>query len=200
MDNNLITTPDIDPEENPDLSELFRAMAYNHGNEKIRAWAKFCDATRPYLVSYIRRTFDEFDSMIADEVAQETLIKVFTHARQYRGKTNPESKAYIRTIARRTALDIIEKENFPLIKFEHDLSTDTVTPEEIGDRLIGHDWEEFLAGLTQQEKQAAILKYEMGLSQKEISLPEEMNLTEGRISQIIKSIKDKALLYFDIED
>jgi RNA polymerase sigma factor (sigma-70 family) len=184
---------------NPDgLSAKINFMAYGSDREKVRAWADLDDATRDYLDNYLQKSIGGLDDLERDRFVQDTLLTAFIKAFQYRGETDNQAKSWLRTIAKRKALNYVTSNNIPNEIDTEYYDAENSSYSRIEDIITAHDWKEFLGTLGEREKSILEKKFSHDIPQIEIA--EDEKISPARVSQIIKYLVNKAAIYFGYKE
>jgi len=136
------------------------------------------------------------DAFLAEDVLQETFMKIFHHLDQL---SNVERiNAWIQTITTRTAIDLLRKEKRnPTYEVNemvlYDETFHLTTEEEVEALLLKEQIEEQLATLKPDYRQILELKYKQGLKEKEIEkvLNVSKSAVKTRLHRARKALKEK---------
>jgi RNA polymerase sigma factor (sigma-70 family) len=107
------------------------------------------------------------DRGLAEDVLQETFLRVYTHARSYRPGSTPH--AWVAAIARNLALDALRSRRHELL--EEEVAKATVPPAVAGndEAVAGLEVTAALVGLPSTERQIVVLHDVVGLTHAEIA-------------------------------
>ena len=148
--------------------------------EKDRqAWQTLYERHANRLFSYFMRLL-KGNKAFAEDMLQETFIKVFEKAWQY----NPDYafSTWLFSIGSNTLKNEwkreSKKDDFPIE--ESDFVSSTVSPEESSDQLIIKDQiETILDTVSKEHKETYVLRYQQGFSTKEVA--EVLNISDGTV-------------------
>lgn len=178
--------------ENYTNEELIFEIIKEHKPGWQRAYNQLMENTLDHVKKYVQRR--ERNSNNIDEIIQEIMYKIITTERvfKYTGRNDCKWTTYLFQHIRGWYIFIKEKEarqrkNEPVIfddeknmDFDKGISFDMAYAK-IKKRLMKH--------ITKREKLVFELKYHEELKQKDIAL--RLEISEERVSQIVKSIRNK---------
>ena len=128
--------------------------------------------------------------MLAEDLTQETFLKVFKSLDQYRNSGH--FKAWLFCVARSVCVDELRKGR---IEYEPDIDISEIGDEYDGIRHVEDEDEihRLLSGLPDEQKEAIILHYMEGFSYREIG--EIMNIpyrtAQSRVNLARKTLREK---------
>jgi len=184
------------------IDELIRLAIIGDGAAFTRLWDTHIDTLR----SYIKGKMKNLDDFYVDDICSRTFEKAFRQIRTY-DPSKSKFKTWLLTIARNTALDIIEQENrarrqyvslddtsrhnFAIVSSiddGEDTALDNIIHGEDQDRT-----QKYVDGLPKLYRQIAQMRLIDGLQYKEIAeeLDMELNTVRTRIRRA-KALIDKA--------
>lgn len=185
----LIVTPEF-PE---DPSELVQRVANGDQEAFMRLYDLFADKVYG-LALYILKT-----PQAAEEVSQETFVKLWTSADSFRPDRGRFS-SWLLTIARRTAIDRIRRlDRRPNIAdgldIEADWNADLRQPGSGGEEARWRTMYFALQELPEEQRQAIVLSYYHGLSHSEIAthLGIPLGTAKTRIRLGMQKLRDRWL-------
>lgn len=120
----------------------------------------------------------------AEDVLQDTFLKVAENAASYKHRENGSVKAWVVTICRNLSLDTLRK-TVPTVEIDHNLHTGDTAADIDSDLAFF----ELLSPLTREEKEIVILKLSWGLRHTEIA--KILNLSPQNVRQKYKRAVDK---------
>ena len=162
------------------ISDEKLAELYADGNES--AFAVLIERHLPAVCGFARKYVGDADK--AEDIAQETFVKVWKNIKTFDTKRNLRS--WLFTIAKNTALDYLrQKENIPLSLLEDESGETTIdrfiptgsAPDDILDeKLLALRAKEVLAGVAEKQREIFSLRMEMDMTFKDISILLKMPL------------------------
>lgn len=172
------------------INELVRLAIIGDGTAFARLWDTHIDALKKFLKSWIKN----IDDFYVDDICSRSFEKAFRQIRSF-DPSKSQFSTWLRTIARNTALDTLERDKnirAPFVSLNENLAAaeadavgdDSDTPLE---SIIKTEDEEttlrYIEGLPELYRQVAQLRLVDGLQYKEIAeeLGLELNTVRTRI-------------------
>ena len=162
------------------ISDEKLAELYADGNES--AFAVLIERHLPAVCGFARKYVGDADK--AEDIAQETFVKVWKNIKTFDTKRN--FRSWLFTIAKNTALDYLrQKENIPLSLLEDENGETTIdrfipagsAPDDILDeKLLALRAKEVLASVAEKQREIFSLRMEMDMTFKDISILLKMPL------------------------
>lgn len=147
----------------------------------------YLELKRPIFILALSIVNDYF---IAEDVLQETFIKVIKHACEYKEGTN--AKAWIFMIAKNTALNSIKKRNREEIKEELIVKDSSDFTEDVNATI---EFLRLIEPLEQEEREIVALRLSAGLSHSQIA--DILNISvfsaRKRYSRAIKKLRENSI-------
>lgn len=166
-----------------------------------RAFRQIADEHLPAILTYLTRLMrNEAD---AQDVAQETFVRVWTKASDYKPKARITT--WIHAIARNLAIDRMRALTRRGTRVDFDDDLEQARPSERPPELLERKWTSesvlrAISALPERQQSALLLAHEQGLAQHEIAvvLSTSVEAVESLLKRARNSLRE-ALYYLDHE-